>query len=126
MLGAPATAEAAGDIDRNARSAEPVLEGETDAALTAIEAAVEREGRASRRRQRRRLGDRRRGRDPRRASVLTVSMRLDNVPICAPRLAMSCGLKLAVARLPAASLVTNWVGPTCTALLASEVMPGAA
>ena len=64
MLGAPATAEAAGDIDRNARSAEPVLEGETDAALTAIEAAVEREGRASRRRRRRRLGDRRRGRDP--------------------------------------------------------------
>ena len=63
---------------------------------------------------------------PRRASVLTVSMRLDNVPICAPRLAMSCGLKLAVARLPAASLVTNWVGPTCAALLASEVMPGAA
>ena len=36
---------------------------------------------------------------------------------------MFCRLKLAAARLPAASVVTNEVGPDCAARLAAEVMP---
>src|SRR4051812_41595486 len=67
---------------------------------------------------------------PRRASVRlapTCDCRAARLPCSDATLpwrpAMSGALKFDAARLPAASVVTNLVGPVCAAVLAAEVMP---
>src|SRR6266852_8172546 len=108
MLPAAAVAVGAREIERNTCSGETVLEGDADTAGILIDAAVDREGRASGRRGGRRIGHRRGRRDaPPRLLVHVVDpagqrieLRIDRADVrglARPRLAA-----LPVARLPAA------------------------
>src|SRR5581483_4440510 len=61
---------------------------------------------------------------PRRASVVRSPSCDCSDVTCDCRLARLAGLKLEVARLPAASVVTKETGPDCAARLAADAMPG--
>ena len=129
MLATAAIAVCAGEIHRNLCPGETVLERETDAARVSIDTAVDRKvvrpGAASAVGA---LGHRRSCRMPRRASLFTSSILLDNelsceliVLICelmaliSDEVASPSPAAVLVARLPLASEVTSCSGPVCAA-----------